>query len=97
MAWQLALDSGHVDGHTVRLFVDGVEVGNGTPVTAPIAYALPYQYSILARSGICELRFNGDIDEVKIFNRALSGRNSVASSARRHRQTEPARTAYGTD
>jgi hypothetical protein len=43
-------------------------------VTAPIAYALPYQqFNIGAYRRSCELQFNGDIDEVKIFNRALSG------------------------
>jgi Concanavalin A-like lectin/glucanases superfamily len=38
-----------------------------------IAYALPHQqFNIGAHWGSCELRFNGDIDEVRIFNRALS-------------------------
>ena len=38
-----------------------------------IAYALPHhQFNIGAYLGSCELRFNGDIDEVCIFNRALS-------------------------
>jgi len=69
--WHLV--AGTYDGQAVRLFVDGVEVGNGTPVTAPIAYALPYQqFNIGAYRGSCDLRFDGDIDEVKIFNRALS-------------------------
>jgi hypothetical protein len=38
-----------------------------------IAYALPHQqFNIGAYWGSCELRFNGDIDEVRIFNLALS-------------------------
>ena len=33
--------AGTFDGQTVRLFIDGVEVGSGTPRTEPIGYALP--------------------------------------------------------
>lgn len=66
------LVAGTFDGQFVRAYLDGVEVGSGTPVTAPIAYALSYeQFHIGAYRGACELRFNGDID-VRIFNRALS-------------------------
>lgn len=69
--WHLV--AGTYDGQAVRLYVDGTEVGNGTPVTQPIAYALPYQqFNIGAYRGSCELRFNGGIDEVRIFNRALT-------------------------
>jgi len=70
--WHLV--AGTYDGQSVRLYVDGAEIGSGSPTNVPIAYALPYQqFNIGAYRGDCQLRFNGDIDEVKIFNRALSG------------------------
>jgi Concanavalin A-like lectin/glucanases superfamily len=69
--WHLV--AGTYDGQFVRMYVDGVEAGSGTPVSLPIAYALPYQqFNIGAYRGSCELRFNGDIDDVRIFNRALT-------------------------
>ncbi|HEX2711542.1 MAG TPA: LamG-like jellyroll fold domain-containing protein, partial [Candidatus Acidoferrales bacterium] len=69
--WHLV--AGTYDGQVVRMYVDAVEVGSGTPIAVPIAYALPYQqFYIGAYRGTCEQRFNGDIDEVRIFNRALS-------------------------
>jgi hypothetical protein len=59
-----------------RLYVDGVEVTPGTPTPVPIAINTPLptnqNFYIGAYRGTCELRFNGDIDEVRIFNRALS-------------------------
>jgi Concanavalin A-like lectin/glucanases superfamily len=69
--WHLV--AGTYDGQFVRMYVDGVEAGSGTPVELPIAYTLPYkQFNIGAYRGTCELRFNGEVDEVRIFNRALS-------------------------
>ena len=71
--WHLA--AGTYDGATVRLYVDGVEIGTGTLTTIPIDYNLAstrnfhigaYGYSQ------CPLRFTGAIDEVRIFNRALT-------------------------
>jgi len=45
---------------------------DGFVPVVPIAYALPYQQiDIGAYRGTCEQRFNGDIDEVRIFDRAL--------------------------
>jgi hypothetical protein len=65
---------GTFDGSTVRLYVDGRQVGTGTPNTTPIAYGLPTSnelaignYPWCPSSG-----FSGGIDEVKLFNRALS-------------------------
>ena len=73
--------AGTFDGSTVRLYVDGSEVGTGTtPVPSiSIAYGLsPTNDLFLGRfNGTCPpelsfLSFRGDVDEVEIYNRALS-------------------------
>jgi hypothetical protein len=71
--WHSAI--GTFDGKTVRLYIDGREVGSGTPDTAPIAYGLPTSNDLMignypACPSIPE-GFTGSIDEVKIFNRPL--------------------------
>lgn len=64
---------GTYNGSTVRLYVDGREVGSGTPDPTPIAYGLPTSnnLSIGAYPWCPSSDFAGDIDEVKVFNRAL--------------------------
>ena len=67
---------GVYDGSIVHLFVDGTEVGSGTPSGGTqIAYNLPTgndlfigDYNPLG----CALPFIGNIDEVRIWNQALS-------------------------
>jgi Concanavalin A-like lectin/glucanases superfamily len=87
MSWTLSPDAGRgvwngqwhnvvgtYDGSSVRLYVDGHQVGSGTPDTAPIAYGLPTSNDLLIGDypgGCSNLDFSGSIDEVKIFNRAL--------------------------
>jgi hypothetical protein len=71
--WHSAI--GTFDGNTVRLYVDGKQVGSGTPNTTPIAYGLPTSNDLMignypACPSIPE-GFTGNIDEVKVFNRAL--------------------------
>jgi hypothetical protein len=63
---------GTYDGSTVRLYVDGQQVGSGTPANGPIAYGLSTSndLQIGAYSG-CSLPFNGSIDQVRVFNRTL--------------------------
>ena len=71
--WHLV--AGTYDGAAVRLYVDGVEALSGTPASIVINYALPTNEFFIGAyraGGACELRFNGDIDEVRIFNRALT-------------------------
>jgi hypothetical protein len=66
---------GTYDGAAVRLYVDGVEVGSGTPTNISINYFLPDNtnfYIGAYRAPGCNLGFLGDIDEVQLFNRALS-------------------------
>jgi hypothetical protein len=65
---------GTFDGSTVRLYVDGEQVGTGTPDATPIQYKMPSTNDLsignyLACAG---LGFTGTIDEVKVFDRALS-------------------------
>src|SRR2546422_61061 len=71
--------AGTYDGTNVRLYVDGVEVGVGTPAAISISYALPtdQKFYIGAQSesqAACGFTTNfiGDIDEAKVWNRALS-------------------------
>lgn len=67
---------GTYDGSTVRLFLDGVQVGSGTPTGgARIVYNMPNSNDVLIGSydpTACALAFNGKIDEVRIWNQALS-------------------------
>jgi hypothetical protein len=65
---------GTYDGSSVRLYVDGRQVGSGTPDTAPIAYGLPTTNDLTIGDyrGCTGLDFSGSVDEVKVFDRALS-------------------------
>ena len=72
---------GTFDGSTVRLYVDGKQIGNGTPDTSPIQYNLPTGNDLqIGNYTACpQLGWIGDIDEVKVFNRALgSGEIALA-------------------
>jgi Concanavalin A-like lectin/glucanases superfamily len=86
LSWTISPDAGqsvwngqwhHVvgtyDGSSVRLFLDGRQVGSGTPDTAPIAYGLPTSNDLQIGNypGCSGLGFSGSIDEVKVFDRAL--------------------------
>jgi len=69
--WHLV--TGTYDGATVQLYLDGAAVAPGTPATLTINYAQPNQnFYIGAYQGSCQFGFAGDVDEVRIFNRALS-------------------------
>ena len=65
---------GTYNGSSVKLYVDGREVGSGTPTTAPIAYGLYSSNNLLIGdyAGCSGTDFSGSIDEVKVFDRALS-------------------------
>jgi len=71
-SWQLV--TGTYDGSTLRLYVDGVQVGSGTPWTNPIQYGLPQSNDLFFGSymGCAGLDYPGAMDDVQIWNRALS-------------------------
>jgi hypothetical protein len=64
---------GTFDGSTVRLYVDGKQVGSGTPDSNAIPYNLPNgnDLEIGNYNGCSGLGFSGKVDEVKVFDRAL--------------------------
>ncbi len=74
--------AGTYDGASVRLYVDGAQVGTGTPASGPIAYGLAGSNRLaignyagnLSDPAECieNTAFGADIDEVRVFNRALS-------------------------
>lgn len=70
--WHLAV--GSYDGETVRLRVDGEEVGSGTPTSVDIGYGLPDSERLYIGNygGPCAttLGFIGDIDAAGLWNRA---------------------------
>jgi hypothetical protein len=67
--------AGTYDGSTIRLYVDGKEVGNGTPATLQIDYSLPSTNDLAIGeipAGTFHNSFFGAIDELSIYDRALS-------------------------
>ncbi|MGA9857127.1 MAG: LamG domain-containing protein [Solirubrobacteraceae bacterium] len=64
---------GTYDGSTVRLYVDGQQVGSGSADTAPIAYGLPTSNDLTFANyaGCSGLNYSGRIDQVRVFDRAL--------------------------
>lgn len=65
--------AGTYDGQTVRFFLDGNQIRNGTPSTAPVAYDLPSGDGLIGAyvDNSCGLYLVGDIDGVSVWNRAL--------------------------
>jgi hypothetical protein len=66
--------AGTFDGTTVRLYVDGDEIGTGSTVPLPfsIAYGLPDgSAALFGGYNGCALGFVGDVDQVSIWNGAL--------------------------
>jgi Concanavalin A-like lectin/glucanases superfamily len=66
--------AGTYDGNMVKLYVDGIMVPNSKPTTLPIAYGLPTnnKFYIGSYGTNCVARFRGDIDEVRVWNQALT-------------------------
>jgi hypothetical protein len=65
--------AGSYDGRAVRLYVDGRQVGAGTPFSGAIEYDLEHRNLYLgAYRGGCDLTFEGDIDEVRVWSAEMS-------------------------
>jgi len=80
--------AGTYDGADVRLYVDGREVGTGTPHTGPIDYAFSDRDLFIGHYNGCQsLDFLGSIDEPEVWSRALSASEiatAYGSFARTH-------------
>ncbi len=75
--------AGTYDGETVRLYVDGAEIGTGAGAQGNIRYGLPTDDRLhigASPRATCHslTYFSGDIDEVRIWNRALSASEIAA-------------------
>ena len=83
--------SGTFDGSTVRLFIDGKQIGSGTAGGgAPIGYGTPAGNTTLGTyGGTCDLSLTGDLDEVSIWKRRCPSRRSGRSTASSSLRTEP--------
>ena len=75
--WHLAV--GTYDGSTVRLYIDGVEVGTGTPWAGSLEYLLPNSndFYIGNYPGCSDHEFLGAIDDVMVWNQTL-GATAIA-------------------
>jgi Ca2+-binding RTX toxin-like protein len=69
---------GTYDGAMVRLFVDGTEIGEGTTASFDIGYDMSVSNDLFVGSYNGTFGFDGLIDEVSIFNRALSAAEVLA-------------------
>jgi hypothetical protein len=72
-AWHAV--AGTYDGARLRLYVDGHEIGSGTPAaSATIDYAASGSslFRLGAYTGPCSAGFAGDIDEARVYDRALT-------------------------
>lgn len=66
--------AGTFDGSYVRLYIDGVEIDHGTPANTTIMYNMTDGNDLIIGSynGSCLQPFNGSIDDVLLWDTALS-------------------------
>ena len=86
--------AGSFDGTTLRIYVDGAEVGTGTPNTGTIAYGLQFDDLELGNylaTDVCGYTygFPGDLDQVSIYGKALTA-DEVAMLAKGDQPAPPA-------
>lgn len=76
--WHMAV--GTFDGTTIRLYVDGAQVGSGTVYPGPIEYQLSDANELFVGDypSCADKDFGGTISDVRIWNRAL-GATEVSS------------------
>jgi hypothetical protein len=78
--------AGTFDGQAVRLYLDGSQVGAGSPDHQPISYGLQSTAAYIGSySGGCHLGFSGDLDNVRVW----SGAVTAGEIASRPAQPEP--------
>jgi hypothetical protein len=71
---------GTFDGHSVRFYIDGGQVADGSPTDRTIGYGIQSTAPYLGTyRGGCELGFTGDIDDVRIWSSALTAAEVAAS------------------
>ncbi|MGZ4249394.1 MAG: LamG domain-containing protein [Solirubrobacteraceae bacterium] len=64
---------GTYDGSSVRLYVDGKEVGHGSPLSGSIDYNYPDNDLFIGHYNRCPaLNFEGLIDEIQVLGRAMT-------------------------
>jgi hypothetical protein len=76
--WHLAV--GTYDGTTIRLYVDGIQVGSGTVWRGSLEYLLPNSndFYIGNYPGCADHAFVGAIDDVTVWNRTLDATQVAA-------------------
>ena len=60
------------DGQTRRFYVDGVRIASITSPPAPVVLGKPLYIGALKYSNVVDSFFHGAIDDIRIYNRALS-------------------------
>ncbi len=74
--------AGGYDGARVRLYLDGVQVGSGTPAPTHIEYGVASRAPFIGTyRGECELAFNGDLDDVAVWGTGLSSAQAKDDAA----------------
>jgi Concanavalin A-like lectin/glucanases superfamily len=82
--------AGTYDGQRVRLYLDGAEVGTGSPTALAIFYGLASPGAFIGTyRGECEQPFTGDLDEVAVRDGALGAAEIAALAAEAAQRPAP--------
>ena len=75
--------AGTYDGQSVRLYVDGTQIGNGTPTMLTIGSGAATAPALIGTyRGSCSLHFTGDVDEVVVHGQSLSPEQIALAASR---------------
>ena len=79
--------AGTYNGSQLRLYVDGVPVGDPVATGPNLLYGqiLDKGFRVGDTTGTCRRRFTGDVDEVRVYNRALTAAELAYLAAGFHR------------